>query len=512
MLDPDQQAEILRLHFSVGLSRSKIAQQLGVNRKTVSKVIARREVRLHGAGRPSRESLLSPYYTRIGKLLEEAPARSAVNILQRLRLAGYQGGITILRDYLRTQRPPEPKEAFFELDFAMGEASQVDWGEFGDVFGDGTLVHCFVMVLCWSRLLYLEFTLRETMEALLRCYERALRFFGGRTEEYWHDNMPTVVAERIGRLWRFTVRFRAYAGFHGFTPILCNKGAGHEKGRVEDGVRLVRYQFWPGRSFRDLDDLNRQAAEWRDRWANRREHETTGKIPELMFEQERAALQPLRPEAYDTDEVISCEVSRFFKVSFETNRYSVPWTLSGKKVTVRADDRTVRVFYGKKQVAKHERSYLRKQKIENPAHRQGLEERKPGAQRTWQLDAVRSWGPNTQRYLELLTSGTRSLRHELRELRCLGTVYGPQQVEAVIGELLADGVVGASRLERALRLREAEPKAPPPMELADERLQFSTATPQLGSYDALLLQARAEQESEDEQDENPDEDHQEEKP
>jgi hypothetical protein len=119
---------------------------------------------------------------------------------------------------------------------------------------------------------------------------------------------------------------------------------------------------------------------------------------------------------------------------------------------------------------------------------------------------VRSWGANTQRYLELLSSGTRSLRHELRELRCLGTVYGPQQVEEVIGELLADGVVGASRVERALRLREAEPKAPPPMELADERLQFATTTPQLDSYDALLLQARAEKESEDEQGDDLDDD------
>lgn len=510
MLEPDKQAEILRLHFSVGLSRNKIAKQLGVNRKTVSKVIARREVRLHGAVRQSRESLLSPHYTRIGTLLEDAPARSAVNILLRLRKAGYQGGITILRDYLRTLRPSTPKEAFYELDFAKGEASQVDWGEFGDVFGDGTKVHCFVMVLCWSRLLYVEFTLRETLGALLRCYERALRFFGCRTEEYWLDNMPTVVAERVGRLKRLTVGFRAYAGFHGFTPILCNLNAGNEKGRVEDGVKLVRYQFWPGRNPRDLNDLNFQAVDWRQ-GANRREHGTTGKIPELMFEQERGAMLSLRPEAYDTDDVTSGEVSRFFKVGFDKNQYSVPWTLVGKKVTVRADDWTVRVFYGNKQVAKHERSYLRQQKIENPAHRQGLEERKPGAQRTWQLDVVSSYGPNTQRYLDLLTSGTRSLRHELRELRCLGTVYGPRQVEDSIGELLSNGVVGASRLERALRLREAEQKAPPPMSLADERLQFATATPQLESYDALLLKARSEQESPDD-DQDHDEDHQEEEP
>jgi len=112
------------------------------------------------------------------------------------------------------------------------------------------------MVLCFSRMLYVEFTLRETLSALLRSYERALRFFGSRCREYWHDNMPTVVAERLGRLSRFTAGFLAYAGFHGFKPVLCNIGKGNEKGRVEDAVKLVRNQFWPGRTFANLDDLN----------------------------------------------------------------------------------------------------------------------------------------------------------------------------------------------------------------------------------------------------------------
>ncbi|MBE9509179.1 MAG: IS21 family transposase [Chloroflexi bacterium] len=490
MLDPKSQVKILQLHYSEGLSRQKIASQLGINRKTVSKVITRRTVRLHGQPRQPRQSQLQPYHARIDELLQKAPGRSAVNILQRLRPAGYLGGITILRDYLRTVRAPAPKEAFYELDFAMGEAAQVDWGEFGDVFGDGTKVHCFVMVLCWSRLLYLEFTLRETLGALLRCYERALRFFGGRCSEYWHDNMPTVVAERVGNLSRFTVGFSAYVGFHGFNAVLCNVRAPHEKGRVEDGVKFVRNQFWPGRDFRDLADINTQAVQWRDLWANRREHASTGKVPELMFAKEREALLPLRPEPYDTDEVTSCEVSRFFRVRFETNFYTVPWTLVGKTVTVRADDRTVRVFYGPKRVTQHERCYLKHQKIENLAHRQGLDEHKPGAQRTGQLAAVESYGQNTRRYLELITAGTRSLRAELRELGCLGTVYGPQAVERTIGELLAKGVVGAGRLERTLRLQQDLPQAPPPMPLSDERLQFVPPAPQLGDYDALLLDAR----------------------
>jgi transposase len=501
MLDPATQAEILRLHFSQGLSRRKIAKQLGVDRKSVGKVISRRRVLTSPKQPTQRKSILEPYYPRIQKLIEHAPARSSVNILQQLRDAGYTGGITILRDYVRTLRPPPPKKAFFELDFAKGEAAQVDWGEFGDVFGDGTKVHVFVMVLCWSRMLYLEFTLRETLAALLRCYERALRFFGGRCKEYWHDNMSTVVTERLGRLSRFTTRFLAYAGFQGFKPILCNQGAAWEKGRVEDGVKLVRHQFWPGRRFTDLDDLNHQAMVWRDKYANRREHEATGKIPELMLEAERGSLIPLRPEPYDTDDVVSCKVSRFFKVDFEKNTYSVPWTMVGKTVTVRADDRQVRIFYGRNRVAKYARCYLKGQDIKNPKHEEGLREMKAGASRTWQLEAVQSLGPNASRYLELIGAGTRSLRAEVREILCLATVYGQQMVEQAIGQLLEQGIVGANHVERTLRISQATPKAPPPMDLSDDRLQFMPQTPSLDGYDSLLLDARKEPKDDSEEEE-----------
>ncbi len=489
MLPVEYQAEILRLHFAEHLSYRKIAKLLGVDRKTVAEVVGRRSVRTEPKSRTPRPSMLTPYYPLIDQLLDDAPNRSAVNILQRLRPAGYLGGISILRDRLRSIRPTAPREAFFHLDFAPGEAAQVDWGEFGDAFADGTKVHAFVMVLCWSRMLYLEFTLRETLPALLRCYERALRFFGRRCHEYWHDNMPTVVLERLGRLIRFTPRFLAYAGFHGFKPIACNVGRGNEKGRVEDGVKLVRRQFWPGRHFRDLGDLNRQALEWRDTFANRREHATTGKVPELVLAAEMEALLPLRPEPYDTDDVVTCKVSPGFRVRFDTNAYSVPWTLVGRPVTVRGDDEQVRVYYVQQLVARHRRCYQRGQDIENPAHRAGLQERKSGASRRWDVEAVRSFGPHARRYLELLTAGRRSLRAELRELLCLATVYGAEPLEKAIGRLLGQGQLGVNHLARMLRLRDA-PKAPPPLQLPNERLHFVPPAPTLADYDALLLDTR----------------------
>ncbi len=490
MLPPSTQADILQLHFSEGLSRRLIAEQLGINRKTVAAVIERGQVLTKVRHRNPRTSILAPHYERIERLLKEAPARSAVNILYHLRAAGYQGGITILKEYLAAVRPSAPKEAFFDLDFAPGEAAQVDWGEFGDVFGDGTKVHVFVMVLCWSRMLYLEFTLRQTLPALLRCYQRALQFFGGLCREYWHDNMPTVVAERMGRLFRFTAMFEAYRGFHGFKAVLCGKGKGNEKGRVENGVKLVRYQFWPGRHFSGLAEINQQGWLWRDEIANRREHAATGKVPELVFSSEQASLLPLRSEPYDTDDLITCKVSPFFRIRFDVNDYTVPWTLCGKPVTVRGDDDEVRIYYLDKLVTRHRRCYLKGQVIRKREHEKGLREHKAAASRTWQLETVASYGPSCRRYLEIIKAGQRSLRSEIKELLCLATVYGTEQLEESVERLLTKGMVGVSHIERDLRLSEAPIKAPPPLELTQQRLNFSPPSPDLGAYDSLLLESR----------------------
>ena len=183
----------------------------------------------------------------------------------------------------------------------------------------------------------------------------------------------------------------------------------------------------------------------------------------------------------------------------DTNTYSVPWTLVGKTVTVRADDVLLRIFYGHKQVAAHRRSYKKGQDIKNPAHEQGLKELKPGASRTGRMEAVRSIGPHAHRYLELIQAGNRSLRTELQELLCLATVYGPAPLEETIGVLLETGIVGSGHIERALRLRQIAPKAPAPLQLQNRRLQFVPPTPNLDSYDSILLDARTEEDNKEEE-------------
>lgn len=128
MIDPATQAEVIRLFFVEKTTRRTIAAQLGLNRETVGAIISRRAVHIDRSDQKKRVSILAPHYSMIDALLREDPARSAVNILQRLRKVGYMGGITILKDYLGACRPTSHPAAYLTLEFLPGQAAQVDWG------------------------------------------------------------------------------------------------------------------------------------------------------------------------------------------------------------------------------------------------------------------------------------------------------------------------------------------------------------------------------------------------
>lgn len=488
MLDPATQAEVLRLYFTEKLSQRCISSKLGIHRQSVAALIARQSVRLARPQETPRPSILAPCYERIESLLREDPARSAVNVLQKLRLAGYKGGLTILKDYLRTRRPESEPKAYLSLEFLPGQAAQVDWGDFGDPFGWGRKLWCFVMVLCWSRMLYLEFTLSANFESFLRRHENAFRFFGGVPQEIWYDNLATAVAERKQKLIRFNPRFLAYSGFHGFKPVACNKAAGWEKGRVEDGIKYIRYNFWPGRSSPDPGNLNLQGFEWRDQFANKRLHAATRKIPELVYGEEKTLLRPWR-EGFETDEVRSLKVSPQFRVSFDANDYSVPWRLSGRILTLKADDHAVNLWSGTKRITAHPRSWKKDDAIVNAKHEEGLLQTKPGASPHSDIEALKALGPHATRYLEFLGAQTRSLRHELARLMTLITIYGSEALEQTIGRALELGIVGSEHLERLLEQSENPASHPAPLKLSDPRLVIPPQTPDLAAYDRLLFEA-----------------------
>ena len=492
MLPPEVQAEVLARHFRSGESARKIAKELDIDRKSVSAIIKRRAVSL-GVKAFERQSMLDQFEPRILTLLSEDPSLPATVIMQRLRECGYLGGYTILKDRLKKHRPrlASPKqEAFLMIDFLPGECAQVDWGEFDDPFGSGKKIHCFAMVLCYSRKLYIEFTRAEKFEDFIRCFEHGLLSFGGVPEEIWTDNLPSAVTERFGKLVKFNARFFAYAGHQGFRPHACNKGKGNEKGRVENLVKFVRTSFWPGRRYKDFNDICEQARIWNTDFANMREHKATRRIPELVWaSEEKSKLAPLRPERYDTDEILSKEVPPNFHLAYETNLYSVPWTMVGQVVTIRISATHVRVLYNDRQVSCHERDYTKHGKFTKPEHEEGLLEIKPAAKdgRAWQVEALKSMGPELSQYVECLGASPRSLRYELSKMLALSTVYGSEALCKIVGSFLARGVIGADHIELALKNTCQTPTKPAPLTFKNEQLSRVHRKVDLRRYDALLF-------------------------
>lgn len=511
MLSAKSQSEILFAYFSENKSIRKIARDLDINRKSVYRVIKRGRVEVKKSY-SERGTILDEYRGAITELLNSKERLSIKVIFLRVRAKGYFGSYSTIRNYIFEERvklnPTKAKEAFFTLDFAVGEASQIDWGEFGEPFEEGVKVHCFVMVLCYSRLLYIEFTRSERFEEFIRCHENAYRYFGKkRTTEQWYDNLPAAVSERKGRLVRFNSRFYAYAGHHRFKPVACNLARGNEKGRVENGVKYVRNNFWPGRTFTSFEDLQQQASLWRDEVANRREHEITKKIPRWVFDgEEYEKLESINPEDYETDEVFSKEIRPDYHIVYESNKYSVPWTMVGIVTTVRVDAEWVSVFYQEKFITKHKRRYTKeKTPITKPEHEEGLKERKPQGkteQLHWQISTLESYGPSVKEYLSCLENSPRSLKSEISKLLALGTIYGYAALETAVAKIIKHGSFGTDRIEQFLKVSEkSKPLQPKPLSLQNEKLMKTPARVGLEYYNTRLFNNKPKEKDEDNGDE-----------
>jgi len=483
-------SEVMRLHYADGLSLRAIARRLSLSRNTVRSVLGRTPVK-RAAERAKRSSIVDPYVTVMRQLLDETPEMTAPGLLERLRPLGYTGGITVLRERMTRLRPRRDPEAYLTLDFAPASALQIDWADFGYALpGCPRRVCAFVAALAYSRYLYIEFTLSQAMGTFLRCMDRSLAFFGGCTATSIFDNMKTVVLSHTPQATRFNARFLEYARCRGgFAVTACNVKKPHEKGRVERPIGFVRDRFWPGRRFSDLLDLNRQAFEWRDTFANHRVHEVTGKVPALVFEhEERPLLKKVDDRIFDTDDIEPQHVTKLYRVRLDRNVYSVPWRLASQAVVVRANDDEVRVFLETKQVALHRRSWDIGKNIEDPSHRRKLDERKPRAAANTLPPALAPLGDVGHRYFKIVAAGTRSIHRETVRLVMLIELFGPAHTQSAIAEVMSTGHVGAEFVEYILRHKRKLEPAPSPLRLGKPELDgIVLPEPDLTVYDKPLM-------------------------
>ena len=336
-----------------GKSAYAIGKELGISKNTAHKYIERKE---EAPVKNDRFSKLDAYKPLLHELMNQG-IFNCVALLERLRDAGYSGGITILKEYVHPYRPARALPAVRRYETPAGKQAQMDWGICHYTDSGGTLhkVPAFVMILGKSRVKYVEFTSRCDLNSLERCIVNAFSYFGGMPKEVLTDNMKTVVTGREAGKPVWNTRFADFAAELGFVPKVCRVRSPQTKGKVERLVRYVKDNFLPGRRFEDLEDLNRQALSW-CRQADGKVHHTTGKIPlqELINE----GLRELPPrETLDKYRWETRSVTRDGMISFDGVRYGVPWQYSGKEVRARLCAGSLEIYYGEALLAKHKAQY-----------------------------------------------------------------------------------------------------------------------------------------------------------
>ena len=443
MIDYETYCQIRWLADHQQLKPSQIAAELHLDIKTVEKWMNRQAFAPRKSSK--RASKLDAFKSQIIALLDRHPY-SAQQILQQLQQRGYGGGYTILKDYVRRVRPVR-KPAFLMLEFAAGECAQVDWGQYGSVPVGSTRrrLSFFLMVLCYSRMLYLEFTLSEAMDDFLSCHRHALEFFGGVPQKIMIDNLKVgVVRHPSGQKALFNPRYLDFAAHYGFQPIACNVRKANEKGRVENGVGYVKKNFLNGLDIPSFAAINPAALQWRDTVANVRIHGETGQKPIVLFEKEKPILKQLPVMPYDCAIVQPADVSRCCHITFQSNRYSVPYLYASQRLTLKILPDQLLVFHNEKLVATHPRRYDHGQRISNPDHIKELQTQRQQARHQTLLLAFLNLCPEADLYCRKLQEKRLNAPHHIQKIAALSEIYGPDKVARAIQDACASRPLAAN--------------------------------------------------------------------
>ena len=297
---------LLRHYLKEGLTKSEISRRLEVSRDTIHRLIRTGQLErdldaepVRYTPRPAVPTKLDPYRAIIVARLEAYPRLSSVRLLEEVRAAGYTGGYTQVKEFVRTVRPREAPEPVVRFETPAGHQAQVDFGEFKFPWGKR---YALVVVLGYSRLLWLRFFERQDMRTLFRGLEEAFAFFGGVPRELLFDQMKAVITKDLRLLGGQLVineEFLRFAGHWGFKARGCRPYRAQTKGKVERPIHYIRDNFVYGREFLGDPHLDAERERWQERTANVRVHATTKEQPRARFERdERHVLQPLAERAY----------------------------------------------------------------------------------------------------------------------------------------------------------------------------------------------------------------------
>ena len=491
MIPPEKEAEILRLFHAEHWRINTIATQLGLHHNTVRRVLARLGVQ--ATRNSSRVSILTNFLPLIHETLQAYPDITASRIFEMARSRGYKGSEDHFRAAVARYRPRPTAEPFSRLRMLPGEQAQVDWGHFGSLtFGKAQRsLMAFVMVLSFSRKIFLRFYLGASMPMFLRGHVEAFAYFGGVPRELLYDNLKSAVLERHGSVFRFHPTLLELAGHYHFLPRPCRPRRGNEKGRVERAIRYVRDNFFAARTVATISQLNDEATEWCNTRASERPcPDEVGQTVGQVFLAERERLLPLPDNPFETIERLEVAIGKTPYARFDLNDYSVPSNLTRRTLLVLADLETVRLVEGTETCATHARSWSRGQRIEAPEHFRELAAQKRQAATHRAVDRLMCAVPQCRELLEKVAQQGGNLGNTISRLLSYVDTYGAVAVSDAVATALAQSASNVSAVRLVLEAaRKQKGELPPmPVELPDDpKVRNVVVRPHgLGSYDTLF--------------------------
>jgi transposase len=492
MIPKDFEARIQRLFHVERWSKGAIGRELGVHHSVVSRVLQEEG----GDSSRSRPSKIDPYVSFIEETIRRYPKITASRIYGMVVERGYRGGPSHFRSVIRTIRSRvRAPEAFLRLRVLPGEESQVDWGHFGKIRIGSAERHlmAFVMVLSYSRRIFLRFFPGQTTAHFLRGHVAAFRAFGGVTRTVLYDNLKSAVLDRRGDAIRFNPDLIALSAHYRFEARPVAPYRGNEKGRVERAIRYVRDAFFAGLEWNTLAELNARADAFGADVSLRRPwpEDRTRSVADA-FAEEQSHLLPLRENPFPAFERVEVSVGKTPYVRFDTNDYSVPSRCVRRTLVVVATMETVRVLDGMTRVAQHRRSFDRGKTIEDPRHIEELQAQKRHARKGRFLDLLQRAVPDSETLLKRMAERGRNVGAATFAIHKLLEIYGRSELAFGIQEALARGVFHPHAVRHAIEKRREERgrEAALPIHLPDDpRVRDITITPhELSRYDEEISQ------------------------
>lgn len=489
MISKETEAEIVRLYHGERWPIGTIAGQLGLHHTTVQRVL--RHTGVDAKVVAPRASMVDPFVPFIVEQLEKYPGLRSSRLFVMIKERGYPGGPDHLRRVIGRLRPKKPAEAFQRLRTMPGEQAQVDWAHFGKLtIGRAQRpLWAFVMVLSYSRRLFLRFFPGASMPFFVRGHVEAFAEFGGVPRVLLYDNLKSAVLERHGDVVRFNPNLVEMAAHYRFEPRPVAVARGNEKGRVERAIRYVREAFFAARSYADLADLNRQAAEWTATAAVARPWvEDRARTVRQAFDDELLVLLPLPPEPFPAHERLEVEVGKTPYLRFDLNDYSVPHDRIRRTLVVFADLDEVRVVDGNDVVATHPRCWDRAQQIEQPEHLQRLVDEKRRAREHRGLDRLARAARSSQAFLRIVAERGDNVGSTTARLLQILDAAGAAELEEALVEAIERDTVHVGAVRQIVDRRRSVRGLPPPVSIPITRGEHAdlVVTPHaLSTYDSL---------------------------